>query len=489
MSGAGYKSKAGFRLVGFDTTDLAYLTSPLAAAAAANAAVPAIGAFDQIPFTKETVQPNADFELDPTLLGNAGYTEMYPVSRLPGGNIEMQGKYLGLNQIIAAAMGYERVRTTTLLESPDWPAGITGVAEHTATGGSVSTVVNSGGGYTPNLYVDMWLRIQTLAASPNLDMEVRRIVSNTSTTFNVTPNFVTAPGSGDKFSVMKSFIHYYELSKHMHRHLASDVVTLPWNNNARFVRWATVGITKDVSVHEWQAVYIESLEFKISKKGIVVIAEVLPFWVSYQSAAQRNGANAAVNWGVSTVSTAITNVIKFSDCKFRLGTAAASNLSDSDNIGVDEVTIKIKNNLQADVQTLLSGLYREEPGRDNKREITGTFSMPRHLANTQLSRWAAGTTLMGEIICKDPSLFVESTINPELHFFLRSLKLQNPKANVEGPKMFPEKYTFQCFQPDGTIGGNEWPTPSIGAENGELIIKTRDNCPFNFFMGQHQGAY
>lgn len=69
----------------------------------------------------------------------------------------------------------------------------------TATGGSVSTVVKAAAGWTTNLYAGC--TVTMLTGTPANINQTRTIVSNNSTTLNVTPDFPAAVANLDTFVI------------------------------------------------------------------------------------------------------------------------------------------------------------------------------------------------------------------------------------------------------------------------------------------------
>ncbi|MCK9569430.1 hypothetical protein M0R72_10870 [Candidatus Pacearchaeota archaeon] len=483
---AGYKSKAAFRLVGYANTDLAY---PVALG---TPTPDTLGAFDLLSFLKENVEANQGWQADETLLGNSGFAEHHNISRIPSGSIELSGRYCGLNQLLAACMGFEKVRTSAALEGPYFNARYNGddalAGTVTATGTDASHLGDTGATF-PTTVVGEFVRLEKLGTNGDIYSQVRRITARPSTTqITISPDWTDNPVATTPYSIANCFSHQYEFSKNMHRELVSDCGITPWATAARFVRWGTLCIDKGVSVHEWQGVYVESLAFKLNKEGLTITAELKPFWIDRRTTGRNYDEKAT--WAFHAMTTyPVTSRIQFADCAFRLGAQTTGSLDNDDNLGISEMEFSIKNNLDADLQTLASGLYREEPARGNKREVSGSFTIPRYRADTRLNNFTAGDLLMAQLHCGGPEIYTGASHTAmSLDCYFRALKLEKASVPTDGPGMFAEKYNFKCLQPPTDSFGGSC-TPTTGAENSELIIETLDSCPFNYFMGQDDSAY
>lgn len=474
--GAGYKSKAGFRIIGFAASDLAYpvaLGTPLPGT---------IQAFDQVAFTKELLTPNSEFQLDETLDGKSGFSATNNVSRLPSGSLDVNGTYLGLNQLLSALFGFEKVRVTAALESPVYETigGGAAALSGTITASTASSLTDSGASF-PTSIVGDFVRLEKLGANADIYYQVRRITARPSSTqITIAPDWTDIPPATTPYKIARTFTHTYEFSKNMHRELGSDLITGIWNANARFVRWGVLGIDKTVSVHEWQGCYVNSMKFKLDREGVTMTFELLPFWFDLRTSGRNSSAS---GWAFHAESYHVRSRIRFADCEFYLGAHAASDLSAGNKIGINSLEFSIENDLQGDLQTLLSGLYRDEPARNGKRRVTGSFTVPRHTSNARLSNYTAGDLLMAELIASGPAL--DSVLAAKHYLFFRSLKLSKAEASVAGAEIIEEKYDFQCLIPPSASGAT-WPTPTAGADNSELIWRTFDHYPFNNYMGQHE---
>lgn len=485
--GQGYLSKAAFRLLGYNNGAYTYPT------ALGTPTPQTLYLHDKIPFISESLSEQFAWIDNSVLDGTAGRSHLDLSGKLGGGTIELRGHYLGLGPLIAAAFGYERVRSSSVQESPIFSVGTT-YETGTATGGTSTTLVDSGKSWTTNAYRGMYVRVSELAASPNGAIDVRRIISNTATTLNVVgASFTTTPVSGDSYEISDAFQHSYEMSENLHSEPVTNIEPNAWNTSAYLVRLGVLGIDKGVAAWEWQACAVEEIIFKLNKDGLFVTVNLIPFGVDRRTSS-RNSSSAAwdyhyhINQAGQTAATLNSQSLKNlrilrGDTTFRLGSySTGTSLDSTNNLGVTEFELKVKNNLQVDLQRTASGYYRCEPARSGKREVTGSFTVPRHTALTRLSNYSAQDTLMATL----QSTVVDGMFglsDYDLTMYLRALKLTKADLPVNGPNVLEEKFNFTCLQPAGVSSG--MPTPSTGAANSECIIFLKNFDPYNPFMGQH----
>ena len=476
----GYRAKAAFRIVGYTDTD----GYPVALGTPTPGT---LGPYDLLPFTKEAISEDIQHLLDDDLQGYSASREMNQVARMAGGSIDLQGRFLGLNQLILACMGHEQIDDG--YGNGTWAgwkryggASPIGLAVNSSTNDTLTIL----GDTFPTTVVGEFVFVSTALGGI---AQTRRIIARPSTTqIQVYPAWSTNPSNGDGFAIARAFKHNYECSRNMHQELLSDLGTTleseDWDGY--LTRWGVLGIDKGVSVWESQAVYVESLTFKLDTNGLSVTAELIPFWRDKRTTGRNSSSS---TWGFHPESYAVTRRIHLPDSTFWLLTHQAENEEDGHKLGISSFELKIKNNLKADEQSTASGLYRIEPGRDKKREVTGSFTLPRYSNDTQLNLVPAGTLQMAHLQCLGPDLTSGGSDYAALHFYLRALKLVQGDAPADKPGMLGQKFNFTCLQPPSASGGDDWPTPSTGAENGELIITSYDHNPFNYLLGQHTSAY
>ena len=469
-TGLGYATKAAWRMAG-------------PATAWGSIVQATCGSYHKIPYKSESLSENYGWLNQDVLDGSQGRSTMNHVSILPNGNLELQGSYLGLGPIIACCMGYERVRSLTILESPDYYAVTTG----TASGGAAGTLIDTGAGWVVNAYAGMYVRNEELAASDNSgNIGVRRIVSNTEDTLTVTPDWTTAPDNGDSYTIGAVFAHQYEMAKNMHQELASDIITTEdaWKNAAYITRVGTLLIDKGVQVWEWERCMVESIEFKLNQDGLMVTAELIPYLrditpgVTDSSVWKYHALQDTAYAGGIILK---PNRVLRGDATFTIGDFSTS----SDGraaLGISEFTLKIKNNLDTETQTTATGKYRAEPVRNGKREVTGSLAVPRYTSTTLQGKLAAGTMQMAGLSFVGPEISTPGADTEVLLIQMRSFLLEKGESPVSGAQALDEKYNFKCFAPDGNPSG--FLSESAGSDNSEVIILNTNADPFNAFMGQ-----
>ena len=113
--GLGTLAKAAFRLegksvsgTGMASTD--YPQQPDTVSPHADEEEVLLKGSDLIPLLAESLEEEHQFELDETLNSSPAIGNMDRVALLGGGSVDVQGTYEGLDQLIAAAMGYEDPR-------------------------------------------------------------------------------------------------------------------------------------------------------------------------------------------------------------------------------------------------------------------------------------------------------------------------------------------------------------------------------------------
>jgi hypothetical protein len=471
-TGLGYKAKASWNNSGY-------------AAAWGIISANGFGKYNKIPYVSESISDAYGWLKDDVLDGSQGRASMVNVSILPNGNLELQGSYLGMGNIIACAMGYERVRSLTILESPDITTPV--LTGRTATGGTSGTLVDSGASWTTNQFAGMYVRNEEFWASDNsANCWVGRIASNNGTTLTLADSW-GAPHNGDSYSIGYSFLHKYEMSKNLHQETFASIITSEdsFLNTGYCTRVGCLLIDKGVQVWEWERCMVESIAFKMTADGLKVTAEIVPYLRDITpDLTDSSGCmfHALENTAYAGGLVLRPNRILRGDATFRIDDYSASTeLTNADDLGISEFELKIKNNLQSDLQTTATGKYRAEPVRSAKREVTGSFTVPRYTATTLQGKLAAGTTLMATLSCLGPVIGAGSE-QEEFNIYMRALKLEKGDSPVAGPQPLEEKYTFTCLAPAGDSDG--MPTESEGTDNSEVIITMRNANPYNAFMDQ-----
>lgn len=481
--GKGYLSKAALRLIGYNNGAFTYPT------ALGTPTPETLSYFDLVPFISEGVQEQHGFLDDATLDGTAGRSQLPNISKLSRGSLDLHGHYMGLDQLLAACMGYERVRSASILESPS----VVGALDSgTATGSGGAYLDDSGKSWTSNVFTNAFVRVEELAASANAKIDIRRISSNTSTRLSVSPAWTTNPASGDSYSIGVAWLHTFHMAENLHSEPITNIITSEdaWNNSAYIVRLVCVGIDKGVAVWEWQACAVEEILFKLNKDGLFITAELIPFGVDRRTSS-RNASSSSWAYHLNSSNSYAYNSqylknfkVLRGDATFRIDSySTSSSLDSADNIGISEFELRIKNNLQSDLQTTATGAYIAEPVRSGRREVSGSFTVPRHVSASLFTNYANDTTYMAELrFAKTNAIY--AAFDAKLNIYMRSLKLTKADLSVSGPQVLEEKINFTCFQPAGVSSG--MPTPPEGAANSEVAIEVQNANPFNYFMGQHK---
>lgn len=458
--------------------------------------------YDKIALLKHSLKSQTEFENDEVLDGNAGFVRMDRISVMPGGSIDLNAGYLGLDQILAAAMGLEKFRTSSL-ESPAFGISGSGSAvTGTTLVGTTGTVLSATGAFSAAMVGD-WARIQELVTTPQLFDQVRKITAFTdANTVTISPSWTTGGGSnpvaGKAFAVAREFLHTYEFSKNLHGENFQDILTGAWGTalgassflarHGVFVVWTGFGY------EEWQFCFVKKLTLKLAPdSGLTIAAELVPVYrdlanTNAQDKTKWDFLNATGAVPPSGSSFMVYERVLFPDAVFRLGAFSTSTALDaSNNLPINEFELTIENPLDDSTQTTGTGLYRAESMRSAKRKIEGSFTLPRWYDNNRITQFVNETALMASLECTG-SQIATGKFN-ELDIWMRRLRLKTPDTTIGGPNPVPEKHEFmllQCTAESGNPAGMPTPTSGAGVDNGGLIIQTRNQNPFNAFMNQNK---
>ena len=492
-TGLGYQSYAAARA--YSKMLLASLVYPtdLPVGTYTEPTVPVLGAWTQIPFTAEGITDERKFILDPTLVGSPAYSTQYLQSILPGGQLSLGGHYVGLDNLLACALGMERLRTTAALESPDWIASVHGTATGaltTLTGCAGTTLKLSTAALTaPGAdWVGSYARIQDLTSGGLMD-QIRRITAWTDTaTATIAAAWTNDPGNSKAVSVGSVWKHTYQTSKNMHIEQMVDVDPLNYLATAAATqamsRMFYLKVFKGVDEWSFIAVMCNSITFKLNSDGLKITMELIPFRI-------LTAASAFTPNFIPTTIIAEANYvdkINFSDAAFWLDTYSTSvPLTSADAVGISEFELTIKHSLQSDLLTTASPVRRAEPMVEGFREVTGSFTIPRYNTNARLTQYTDGTDLMAKLDLTGRQLHSAASASyEEMIFWLRRIRLTKPDTNVSGPGVVPEKHTFRCLAPSGTEAPSGMPAYYI--TNPEVQIQTVNQNPFNAFSGQQSAS-
>lgn len=483
MSGIGYKAKAGFRLYTCHNNANVY---PLSATEAENS-LTVLKKGDLIPLLNEGVVEDFAKNFEGTLQGKAGIPSSQIISKMGGGQIGIEGCYLGLDALIAAAMGWEYPATTdspTFLESA---AGSGSALGGTTTAGSTGTALYD----TVNLQfssaiIGEWVRITSGAA----EGQVRRITAVPSTSqITVTPAWTIAPGTGVDYQIAKVFRHDLELATNMGDELVDDIYSSYSSGGSGGAtdilhRWGTLVFQKTTSVWEWRACMVNSMSISLNPQdGLRFTFELVPFDLD------KTNSQTPDNWAWSA-GLYVQERIKFPDCVFRMDDYSASTaLTSNDELAISEFSLNLKNNFVIDDRSLKSSYYRLQPVRSAPREITGSIVLPRYAVDTRLSTFAANTIQMADLISTGSLLITGGTYYNAFQLYMKSLVLTKPDYSIGGPGVIKEKWDFQlqvpAAEPKGMGATGSTDLASTTGDLQEMIIRTINTNPFNAFRGMN----
>lgn len=478
-----------------------------------------LGYYDQLPITKEAISHNSDYDQDNTLDGDAGIKRMDKISDLPGGPLDLNGFYIGLDAILAMTMGFEKWRNGTAaitadpqteLESPVF--GVCGLGTTlglmtTAAGTTGSTLASAGTEFTNDNLIGDWVRIIDNTASAHTFDQVRKITARGSTSScTVAPAWVTDQGANPvaskKFEVAREFLHTFEFSRNLHGELYSDVLAGNWNpgiGRNYLTRSGILAFQKGVSYWELQYAMINKLVLKLdAKAGLTINVEFLGLYLDLANTNSQN--SAAWYWvnassAVPTFPAALSGAqfgvperVVFPEGTFRIDSFSTSSgaLSSSDDLPISSCEITIDNKLKGDDQDTKTTYRRTEPVRSDKRSVTLNFEIPRYLSNTRIDNYRNENDLMGRLNFAGSTIATGKT--NELYVHMPRFRLKPVKAETAGANPLTEKVEavcLQCTPETGYPNSAEFPQPTSGLEKGELIIRTRNQNPFNAFMKQN----
>ncbi len=472
-------TKCAFRLIGWNDGAYAYPT------ALGTPTPDTLTAYDQLALVSESVRQENRYVLDESLRANSsGYTSQDVIAKIFGGQIILEAAYTSLNQLIAACMGMEKIRTTDAgLEYPTFKeCGQGSIFTGTAIVSAVTETRDPDPPETPvSAMIGDWIRQEDITAGTTR-FAVRRITNVTYSApnwiFSVSPNWTVANATGTSYSIARRFYHLYEFSKNLHAELATGIDSNAWHSDGWIVRAGVLGFDKGYSIWEFQAAMVNSLTFSISGGKMTVTAEVIPFGLD------RSGFNTtSTAWAFSPATFARTERVLHGDGVFRIGTwDDGETLTDAERLGISSFTLTINNNLIGDVTSTSSSPYIIQPRRRALRSVTGSFIVPRQQSETRITSFENEGELMADYKFTGPTIS-GAAATTQLNFYLRKMQIQKADVPIEGQAALSQRYTFQCLQPAADSGG--MPAHWDSLEQSELMIETYDSYPFNNFMGQH----
>ena len=445
-----------------------------------------MGPYDLLPLLTEGVNENYEYDDDKTIAGKSGVKGHDQVSRLSSGPLELRGTYLGLDNIIALAMGYEKPSyngSPTYDESEQGDNPMTG----TTGGGCTGTTFQDDGGVgstTDN--IGEWVRIAD--SGDSAEGQVRRITARTDAqNLTITPAWVTNPGAGKTYQIARAFTHTFECSTNLHIENWDDVYAnysteTSGNSTDKVMRYGTLCFEKTVDQWEWRGVMVNQLTWNYNiKEGLRLTADMLPFDFLEGSAVNT----ASTTWTYSAQPTAPIHLqerIMGADLTFRIDDWSSSvALTSADNTAISEFTLNLNNNLKSDEQTTVTGLMIDEPYRNGFREITGTVTVPRYTANTFITHYQADNVLMASFAFVGSTLTGSNVSSTNAStIWLRALKLTSVGAPIDGPGGITHTFGFKALIPTAASSG----MPTVNNANTEMVIVNTNNNPFNCLRAQ-----
>jgi len=253
-------------------------------------------------------------------------------------------------------------------------------------------------------------------------------------------NYSASPQSGGAEGVYK---HTFELANNLHTQswAAGDGILAGSGYLAgdKKVRRGTLCIDKSVSIWEVISSMVQSMTISGDSKGVRIELDMLPYDLDRASAV--NDSSAA--WSI--INDDWLSIL-FQDLDLRIDDYSDSvALTGDDAIGISAFEIKLENHLKMGKDSR-SGVYIAEPGREAKRLVTGSFTIPRYENDTFLDHCDAQNALMA--ILK----FTGSQIGATGYYrtfwiWLPTIKFDKVDAPMGGPGIIPVEHTFTCELP------------------------------------------
>ncbi|MDD5231637.1 MAG: phage tail tube protein, partial [Candidatus Marinimicrobia bacterium] len=298
------------------------------------------------------------------------------------------------------------------------------------------------------------------------------------------------------FEIANEFDHVFMPTNYLHDELWTDVYSDYstagiGTTDDLMIRRMTVGIAKAVSLWVYRACMVNTLKISgNAKSGVQFEYGLIPFdRVTDSLSGSRQDGTTVEGWKTNLTysnsglfTPAINERILFSDLLFRIGDYSTDTpLTSDNNLGISAFEININNNLDTSAHDSVSGEYRKVPLRNGKREVTGSFTCPRYVADTFFTKRDANTILMAFLYFTGSTI---TTISRYLRIFLPSIKVITTTAPIGSSATVPITVTFQAFIPAGQATSS--PTYTITNPNPDIIIETGNQNPFNLFRDQNQ---
>lgn len=447
-----------------------------------------MGPYDLLPLLTEGVNENYEYDDDKTIAGKSGVKGHDQVSRLSSGPLELRGTYLGLDNIIALAMGYERPSFSNSPSFDETSATVANPMIGTTTAGATGTTLqDTNVSQFTDANIGEWVRIAD--SGDATEGQVRRITARADAdNMTITPAWESNPGAGSDYQIARVFTHTFECSTNLHIENWDDVYTnysteTSGNSTDKVMRYGTLCFEKTVDQWEWRGVMINQLTFNYTvKTGLMLTADILPFDFLEGSSVNTSSST----WAYSAQPTTPIHLqerIMGADLTFRIDDwSAGTALTSADNTAISEFTLNLNNNLKSDEQNTVTGLMIAEPYRNGFREITGTVTIPRYAANTFITHYQADNVLMASFAFVGSTLTganISSTNASTI--WLRALKLTSVGAPISGPEGITHTFGFKALIPTSASAG----MPAVNNAGTEMVIQTTNNNPFNSLRSQN----
>jgi hypothetical protein len=269
------------------------------------------------------------------------------------GDIQAYGRYDGLDALIAMAMGTSAIAYTA--------PSVSG----TATGGSTSTLVDSGKAWTPDAYIGKYVKI---TGGTGIG-QVRRITDNDATTLTIdtADGNWTAPDATSTYEIFNAYAtHTYDLADSL---------------DALFL---TFCIYNQINVEEAAS---------LKPTGFTIKGEVgKPLDITFNCIAIDKITNSEVNTSVTFANVTFretANRVLYSQGVIRMNAQDGADFGDGDKIYPKSFELSFKRKM--------AGMYGvggafdkiDEPTNDGQPEVKLKLEFPRYTAATYFTDWDA----------------------------------------------------------------------------------------------------
>ncbi len=225
------------------------------------------------------------------------------------------------------------------------------------------------------------------------------------------------------------------------------------------VRRGTLAVNKQVSAWELRSAMIDQLTLR----GTPARVEAQARFVGY-SLSRNSAVNTPMT--MATLTPATTRNVLFSELVVRLAPYSTSTpLGSGDTQKISQFEVSVANNLATDDQTTTSGLYIEEPERNGRLAVSGSFTLPRYQSDALLNRLDASTYLMADFTWTGPEIGSTGYFY-QIKVYVPYLLLKTGEAQVGGSDLLPISHDWTAYTPPATPAG--FPTNKKG---GPILIE------------------